>query len=134
LKVHGIDGGYIFYLIGSGTSHANIEYRVVAIATAVPAGAPPNHAVEQGTLAARHLPCCPVKQGVLGHSTQFDAIQAKVSNATIQNTPWSRSLVERLDLLNLVIAAHEDARPVVDVLGHDFQHALHLAVDGLAAG
>lgn len=44
------------------------------------------------------------------------------------------SLVERLDLLNLVITAHEDTRLVVDVLGHDLQHPPHLAVDSLAAG
>lgn len=37
------------------------------------------------------------------------------------------------NLLHLVIAAEEDTGPVMDVLGNDFQHALHLAVDGLTA-
>jgi hypothetical protein len=36
--------------------------------------------------------------------------------------------------LHLVVAAHEDAGPVVDVLRHYFQHALHIAVYRLAAG
>lgn len=35
------------------------------------------------------------------------------------------------DFLYLVVAAKEDTRPVVDVLGNDFDHALHVAVDGL---
>ena len=43
-------------------------------------------------------------------------------------------LVDVDDLLYLIIAAEEDAAPVMDVLGHDFNHALHLAVDCLAAG
>ena len=37
------------------------------------------------------------------------------------------------DLLHLFEATHEDAGAVVNVLGHDLQHALHLAVDRLAA-
>jgi hypothetical protein len=41
-------------------------------------------------------------------------------------------LVEGLHLLNLVIAAHEDARLVVNVLRYNFEHALHLAVNRLA--
>jgi hypothetical protein len=28
-----------------------------------------------------------------------------------------------------VLRTHENTRPVVNVLGHDFEHALHLAVD-----
>ena len=43
-------------------------------------------------------------------------------------------LVESLDLLDLLPAAHKDTGPVVDVLGYDFEHALHLAVDSLATG
>ncbi len=43
-------------------------------------------------------------------------------------------LVKRLYLLNLVIATHKDARPIVDVLGHHLEHAAHLAIDGLATG
>ena len=42
--------------------------------------------------------------------------------------------VERLDLFNLVIATHEDAGTVVNVLGSDFEKALHLAIDSLATG
>jgi hypothetical protein len=37
------------------------------------------------------------------------------------------------NLLDLVIAAKEDARPVVDVLRDHLKHALHVRVDGLAA-
>ena len=43
-------------------------------------------------------------------------------------------LVNVNHLLHLVVAAEEDAAPVVDVLGHHRQHASHVAVDGLAAG
>lgn len=42
--------------------------------------------------------------------------------------------MERLNPLDLIVATHEDARSVMDVLGHDIKHPLHLAVDGLAAG
>ncbi len=42
--------------------------------------------------------------------------------------------MEPLDLLHLVVAAHEDARLVVDVLGLHVQHPPHVAVDRLAAG
>ncbi|KAG9679789.1 fructose-1,6-bisphosphatase, partial [Aureobasidium melanogenum] len=38
------------------------------------------------------------------------------------------------DLLHLVVRAHEDTRLVVDRLGNDLDHAIHLAVDCLAAG
>jgi hypothetical protein len=38
------------------------------------------------------------------------------------------------DALDLLLGAHEDAAPVVDVLGDDLHHALHLTVDGEAAG
>ena len=41
-------------------------------------------------------------------------------------------LVERLDLLNFLKAAHEDARPIVDMLRNNVEHAAHLAVDCLA--
>lgn len=43
-------------------------------------------------------------------------------------------LVHVDDALDLLLAAEEDAAPVVDVLGHDLHHALHLAVDGETAG
>lgn len=33
--------------------------------------------------------------------------------------------------LDLIVTAEEDTRSVVDVLGHDCQHPLHLAIDGL---
>src|ERR1700744_1603798 len=42
-------------------------------------------------------------------------------------------LVHVDDLLHLVEAAEEDARPVVDVLRHHVQHALHVRVDRLPA-
>ena len=42
-------------------------------------------------------------------------------------------LVNINDLLHLLVAAQEDARSVVDVLGHDLDHAIHVAVDGLSA-
>lgn len=38
------------------------------------------------------------------------------------------------DLLYLIVAPKEDAGPVVDVLGADGEHAIHVVVDGLAAG
>lgn len=41
-------------------------------------------------------------------------------------------LVERLDLLNLVVAAHEYPRSVMYALGDDLHHALHLTVECLA--
>ena len=40
-------------------------------------------------------------------------------------------LVDVDDLLHLVVAAHEDARPVVNRLWHHLKHPLHLTVDGL---
>lgn len=43
-------------------------------------------------------------------------------------------LVDINHFLHFVIAAHEDARPIVDMLGHHRQHSLHPAVDGLATG
>lgn len=42
--------------------------------------------------------------------------------------------VELLDLLHLIVAAHEDTGSVVDVLGLDLEHSLHVAVDSLATG
>ena len=36
-------------------------------------------------------------------------------------------------LLHLVIAAHKDARSVMDMLGHHRQHSRHLTVDRLSA-
>lgn len=42
-------------------------------------------------------------------------------------------LVDRNDLLHLVIAAHEDARSIVDMLGHHRQHPFHPAIDRLPA-
>jgi hypothetical protein len=38
------------------------------------------------------------------------------------------------DLLDLLLAAHENATPVMDVFRLDLEHALHIAVDGVAAG
>lgn len=53
----------------------------------------------------------------------------------IPNSPDAEVLlVEGLHFLNLVIAAHEDTRPVVDVLGHNLEHPLHLAVHCLTTG
>lgn len=43
------------------------------------------------------------------------------------------NLEELLDLLNLIVTSHEDAGSVVDVLGRNLEHALHVAVDGLSA-
>lgn len=40
--------------------------------------------------------------------------------------------MESLDLFHLIVAAHEDAGAVVDVLGDDLEHAVHVAVDSLA--
>lgn len=37
------------------------------------------------------------------------------------------------DLLYFVVTAKEDTRSVVDGLGYNLEHTLHLAVDGLAA-
>ena len=37
------------------------------------------------------------------------------------------------DLLYLLLRAHEDTRSVVDVFGHNFEHAIHLAVDSQSA-
>ncbi len=42
-------------------------------------------------------------------------------------------LVDIDDLLHLIIAAHEDSAAIVDMLGYDLDHALHLAVHRLAA-
>lgn len=36
------------------------------------------------------------------------------------------------DLLHLVIAAHEYARAIMDMLGNNGDHAFHMAVDCLA--
>ena len=41
--------------------------------------------------------------------------------------------MEGLDLLNLVVAAHKDAGSVMDMFWNNLEHAIHLAVDGLAA-
>jgi hypothetical protein len=38
------------------------------------------------------------------------------------------------DLLDLVVAAHEDAAPVMDMFRHYFEEAVHSGVYGLAAG
>lgn len=38
-------------------------------------------------------------------------------------------LVHVDDALDLLLAAEENTAPVVDVLGHNLHHALHLAVD-----
>ncbi|KAI6804575.1 hypothetical protein KC361_g29 [Hortaea werneckii] len=43
-------------------------------------------------------------------------------------------LVDINDLLNLIVTAHEDTAAVVDVLGGDGHHAVHVAVDGLTTG
>lgn len=45
-----------------------------------------------------------------------------------------RLFVEALDLFNFIVAAHEDSRSIVNVFGLDIEHAVHLAVDSLAAG
>lgn len=62
---------------------------------------------------------------------------AKVSNAILEEKTIRRpsnSLVERLNLLDLVVTAHKDARFVMNVLGYNLQHPLHFAVHGLATG
>lgn len=46
----------------------------------------------------------------------------------------SHLLVELLDLLDLIVASHEDTGSVVDVFGLDLEHALHVAVDSLTTG
>lgn len=38
------------------------------------------------------------------------------------------------DLLHFIVASHEDSGSVVDVFGHDFEHACHLTIDGLTTG
>ena len=43
-------------------------------------------------------------------------------------------LVDINDLLDLIVATHEDTAAVVDVLGGDGHHAVHVAVDGLTTG
>lgn len=43
-------------------------------------------------------------------------------------------LVHINNLLHLVIAAHENPRPIVDMLRYNRQHSFHTAVDGLTAG
>lgn len=42
------------------------------------------------------------------------------------------SLVETLYLLHLIITTHEDTRPVMNILRHNFHHSVHLAVKCLA--
>ena len=37
------------------------------------------------------------------------------------------------DLLDFVVAAHEDTRAIVNGLGYHLDHAIHLAVDCLSA-
>lgn len=41
-------------------------------------------------------------------------------------------LVERLDLFNLVIAAHVDTRSIVNALRYHLEHPPHVAVESLA--
>jgi len=48
--------------------------------------------------------------------------------------PHLLSLVERLDLLDLVVAAHENTGFVMDALRHNLHHSLHTAVKRLTAG
>ena len=43
-------------------------------------------------------------------------------------------LVERLDLLDLIVAAHEDTGLVVNVLGDNLEHPPHLAINRLTTG
>lgn len=43
-------------------------------------------------------------------------------------------LVDVEDFLHFLLAAHEDAASVVDVLRHHFEHAVHVAVDGETTG
>lgn len=40
-------------------------------------------------------------------------------------------LVESLDLFNLVKAAHENTRAIVDMLRVNLHHTLHVAIDSL---
>jgi len=42
--------------------------------------------------------------------------------------------VERLDLLDLIVAAHEDTGLVVNVLGDNLEHPPHLAINRLTTG
>lgn len=37
-------------------------------------------------------------------------------------------------MLHFVLAAHKDARPVVDVFWYDGEHTFHPTIDGLTAG
>lgn len=51
---------------------------------------------------------------------------------------WPCSLLRILcvdinNLLHLVVASHEDTRPIMNILGHNLHHALHPAVDRLSA-
>lgn len=39
--------------------------------------------------------------------------------------------MECLDLLNLIVTAHKDTRLVVNMLRYNFQHPIHVAIDGL---
>ena len=39
-----------------------------------------------------------------------------------------------LDLLNLFPASHEDTGSIVDVFGHNLEHALHVVVNSLTTG
>lgn len=75
------------------------------------------------------------------HGSSRTNQHAKYTNSAAQKhhprVPPRRTgllLVEGLDLFNLVPAAHEDTRPVVDVLRDHLEHPVHLAVDGLATG
>lgn len=44
----------------------------------------------------------------------------------------SMLLVDINDLLHLLVTTHEDTATIVYVLGHDRQHSMHVAIDGLA--
>lgn len=42
--------------------------------------------------------------------------------------------MELLNLLDLIVASHEDTGSVVDMFGLDLEHALHVVVDSLTTG
>jgi hypothetical protein len=73
---------------------------------------------------------CPMELLDLQCSCRF----THFSFLTVHRTCFVRLLLVHVNhLLHLVVASQEDARAIVDVLRHHMQHALHLAIDRLAA-
>lgn len=63
----------------------------------------------------------------------LQSVQNRIFNSAVA-PPHLLSLVERLDLLDLVVAAHENTGFVMDALRHNLHHSLHTAVKRLTAG